>query len=55
MDQVSQLTGNAQVISQLKANQLVKNRNGKWVKLTEYFARQAGVETNLTKRARKRS
>jgi len=47
MDKVEQLTGNAQVISQLKTNQLVKNRNGKWVSLQDYFARQAGVETNL--------
>lgn len=54
MDQVRQLTGNAQVISQLKINQLVKNHNGKWVSLKEYFARQAGVETNLIIRGDKK-
>jgi hypothetical protein len=47
LDQVRKLTGNAQVITQLKTNQLVKNHNGKWTSLKDYFARQSGVETKL--------
>ncbi len=53
IDQVRRLTGNAQVITQLKSSQLVKNQNGKWVSLKEYFGRQAGVETYLTIRGDK--
>ena len=46
MDQASELTGNAQVVSQLRNNQLVYSR-GRKVALPAYFARQAGVTTPL--------
>lgn len=51
MDQVQNCTSNAQVISQLRGNQLIKNRNGKFVAVQDYFARYSGVETSLIKRA----
>lgn len=47
MDIASNLTNNAQVISQLRSNQLVKNHNGKFVSLQEYFERQSGVKNDL--------
>ena len=47
MDKTSAATGGAQVVSQLRSNQLVFSR-GKKVSLTNYFARQAGVETTLS-------
>ena len=47
MDKVSAATGNGQVVSQLRRNQLVFSR-GRKVALSDYFARQAGVETQLT-------
>jgi hypothetical protein len=46
-DQVQKLTGNTQAISQLRGNQLIKNRNGKFVAVQDYFARYSGVETSL--------
>ena len=53
MDQASALTGQAQVVSQLRGNQVIRSR-GKPVKLSAYFARQAGVETMLTIRGGKK-
>ena len=53
IDQARQLTGNAQVISQLRNNQLVKNKGGKWVSLKNYFMRQSGVEKGLVIRGDK--
>jgi hypothetical protein len=47
MDKASAVTDNAQVVSQLRSNQLVFSR-GRKVALSDYFARQAGVETQLT-------
>ena len=47
MDKASAATGNGQVVSQLRRNQLVFSR-GRKVALSDYFARQAGVETQLT-------
>lgn len=49
MDQASMRTGGAQVVSQLRGNQLVRSR-GHWVALSNYFARQSGVGTTLTVR-----
>jgi hypothetical protein len=46
MDQASATTANAQVVSQLRGNQLVISR-GRKVALSTYFSRQAGVETPL--------
>lgn len=46
MDKVSIATGGAQVVSQLRSNQLMFSQ-GKKVRLTHYFARQAGVDTEL--------
>ncbi|RDH45595.1 transposase [Zooshikella ganghwensis] len=46
MDKVSLATGGAQVVSQLRSNQTIISR-GKKVRLTHYFARQAGVNTEL--------
>ena len=51
MDQASALAGNTQVVSQLRANQLVYSR-GRKVNLATYFDRQAGVETTLPIRGR---
>lgn len=51
MVQVQGCTSNTQVISQLRSNQLVKNRNGQWVAVQDYFAQNEGVETSLIKRA----
>lgn len=45
MDKAARLTG-AQVVSQLRANQLVSNRNSQAI-LSDYFARQQGVETQV--------
>ena len=53
IDQVQGLTGNTQVISQLRGNQLVKNRNGQWVAVQDYFTRHSGVETSLIIRGAK--
>ena len=46
MDEAARLTSCAQVISQLRKNQLVRSR-GKNIPLTVYFARSAGVVTTL--------
>jgi hypothetical protein len=46
VDQASAATANAQVVSQLRSNQLVFSR-GRKVALSTYFSRQAGVETQL--------
>ncbi len=51
MDQASALAGDPQVVSQLRANQLVYSR-GRKVDLATYFGRQAGVETALPIRGR---
>lgn len=53
MNPVQELIGNSQVISQLHCNQLVKNRNGQWVAVKDYFARQSGVQQNLVVRGGK--
>lgn len=44
MDQASELTGGAQIVSQLRANQRVASRNSQ-TDVSRYFARQRGVET----------
>lgn len=46
MDQAAKVTRNAQVISQLRENQIIQSR-GKNVSLKKYFARQPGVTTKL--------
>lgn len=46
MKPASQLFGGVQVVSQLRANQLVHSR-GKWISLNTYFKRQSGVVQNL--------
>lgn len=53
MDEASALTGTAQVVSQLRSNQLVFSR-GRKVALSDYFNRQAGVESELTIRGGKK-
>ena len=47
MDQVKQITGGAQVISQLRSNQTVSSRNSQ-ARVDVMFARQRGVERTLT-------
>ncbi len=46
MDTCAEITGKAQVVSQLRSNQQVMSRNSK-VSLKSYFARQSGVKTHL--------
>ena len=43
MDEAEKLT-NSQVVSQIRRNQMVKNRSGRFVPAAEYVARQGGVE-----------
>nr|WP_289623789.1 transposase [Spartinivicinus marinus] len=52
MDKASIATGGAQVVSQLRSNQLILSQ-GKKVRLTHYFARQTGVDTKLIIRGQK--
>ena len=52
MDQVKQITGGAQVISQLRSNQTVSSRNSQ-ARVDVMFARQRGVERTLTVRGSK--
>ncbi len=47
LDTASSLTGGAQVVSQLRSNQLVSSKNST-AKLASYFARQPGVDTALS-------
>jgi hypothetical protein len=54
INSVKASTNNAQVISQLKKSQLVKNKNGQWISLENYFARQPGVESTLVIRGGKK-
>jgi len=42
------------VVTQLKNNQFVKNKKGKWVQLKTYFARQEGVKATLVVRGGKK-
>lgn len=53
MDKASAITGQAQVVSQLRSNQKVASRNSE-ATLKEYFARQAGVESTLIIRGGKK-
>jgi len=46
MDEAATITGGAQIVSQLRANQCVASRNSQ-TDLTRYFARQPGVATDL--------
>ncbi len=46
MDEATAVTGQAQVVSQLRSNQKVASRNSE-ATLRDYFARQKGVETQL--------
>ncbi len=46
MDQISQITGGAQVVSQIRSNQIVSNRNSQ-ARVDAVFARQRGVESIL--------
>jgi len=48
MDTASKVTTCPQIISQLRTNQLVRNRNGKNTSLKSYFSRTSGVETQLS-------
>lgn len=52
MDQIAQITGGAQVVSQIRSNQIVSNRNSK-ARVDAMFARQRGVESSLTVRGAK--
>lgn len=47
MDEATRLTGQAQVVSQLRANQKATARGQSEVTLRDYFARQTGVKTQL--------
>ena len=47
MDKASSLTQGAQVVSQLRQNQVVYSRNSR-TKVSTYFKRQPGVKTHLT-------
>lgn len=47
MDKASKVTSCAQIISQLRTNQLVRSRNGKNTPLKTYFSRTDGIETKL--------
>ena len=47
MDKATAITGGTQIVSQLRSNQKVSNRNGSEVTLKAYFARRKGVETRL--------
>ncbi len=47
MDKASKITSCAQLISQLRTNQLVRNRNRKNTSLKTYFSRTEGVKTKL--------
>ena len=47
MDKACALTGQAQVVSQLRNNQTVSARGQSAVKLSDYFTRQKGVNTPL--------
>lgn len=47
MDEASKVTSCPQIISQLRSNQLVRNRSGKNTGLKSYFARTDGVECKL--------
>jgi hypothetical protein len=51
MDRAAAVTRNAQVVSELRTNQLVQSC-GKNISLKRYFARQGGVETQLKIRGR---
>ncbi len=46
MDEASAITGQAQVLSQLRHNQRCSSRNSQ-TSLKDYFSRQSGVETEL--------
>ena len=52
MDQIKQITGGAQVVSQIRSNQIVSNRNSQ-ARVDAMFARQRGVESTLTVRGHK--
>lgn len=52
MDQIKQITGGAQVVSQIRSNQIVSNRNSR-ARVDAMFARQRGVESTLTVRGAK--
>ena len=47
MDKASEITGGAQIVSQLRTNQKVANRSHSEATLKAYFARQEGAETQL--------
>ncbi|AMO57154.1 IS701 family transposase [Endozoicomonas montiporae CL-33] len=47
MDKAAEITGGAQVVSQLRSNQKVSNRNHSEATLKAYFSRQKGAETQL--------
>ncbi len=52
MGQISQITGGAQVVSQIRSNQIVSNRNSQ-ARVDAVFARQRGVESILMVRGAK--
>ena len=53
MDKISQCCADTQVVTQLKRNQSVRCKNGRWTSLDNYFARHKGVETELIIRRQK--
>lgn len=53
MEKSHQYSPRAQIVTQLRKNQSVRCKNGKWVSLKKYFSRQEGVEVDLIVRGRK--
>ena len=53
MDKISQCCADTQIVTQLKRNQSVRCKNGRWTSLDNYFARHKGVETELIIRGQK--
>lgn len=54
MDKASAITGGVQIVSQLRSNQKVSNKNNVETSLKAYFARQKGAETQLMVRGGKK-
>ena len=52
MDQITQITGGTQVVSQIRSNQIVSSRNSQ-ARVDAMFARQPGVESTLMVRGAK--
>jgi hypothetical protein len=52
MDKSHQCFPRSQVVTQLRKNQSVRCKNGRWVSLKNYFSRSEGVEVELVVRGR---